>query len=70
MRYFLTLYILFVNCAVAASQTVVKGNVVEDISGKTIAGVNVMAKDFNGKLMGFALSDEKGFFFNRNKRIP
>ncbi len=70
MRYFLTLYILFVNCAVAASQTVVKGNVVEDISGKTIAGVNVMAKDFNGKLMGFSLSDEKGYFSIEIKESP
>ena len=44
------------------SQTVVNGNVVEMLTGKSIPGANVIAKNLNGKLIGFSSSDEKGKF--------
>ncbi|TKC56145.1 hypothetical protein E5359_013990, partial [Bacteroidales bacterium] len=62
MKYLLALYILLVNCSTIMSQTVIKGNVSESVSGKSIVGANVMAKNLNGKLIGFSLSDEEGKF--------
>lgn len=62
MKYLLTLYILLVNCVVLLSQTVIKGNVAEAISGESIVGANVMVKNQKGSLMGFSSSDEKGSF--------
>ena len=62
MKYLLTLYILLVNCVVLLSQTVIKGNVAESISGESIVGANVMVKNQKGSLMGFSSSDEKGSF--------
>ena len=45
MKYLLALYILLVNCSTIMSQTVIKGNVSESVSGKSIVGANVMAKE-------------------------
>lgn len=62
MKYLLTLYILLVNCVVLSSQTVIKGNVAEAISGESIVGANVMVKNQKGSLMGFSSSDGNGSF--------
>lgn len=44
------------------SETVINGNVAEAVSGKSIAGANVMVKDSKGKLLGFSTSDKNGKF--------
>lgn len=63
MKHLLTLYILLVNCATLMSQTVVRGNVSEANSGKSIVGANIIAKNIKGKLIGFSSSNENGKFF-------
>ncbi len=45
------------------SQTVVRGNVSEANSGKSIVGANIIAKNIKGKLIGFSSSNENGKFF-------
>lgn len=51
---------IVVGCAPIKSQTILRGNVVESISGESIPGVNVIAKNHNGKLIGFSTSDSVG----------
>lgn len=52
------------------AQTVVDGNIVDAISGKYIAGANVMIKHTDGKLMGFSSSDGEGRFSVKFNKKP
>lgn len=62
MKHLLIVTILCACCPFIMSQTVINGNVVEMLTGKSIPGANVIAKNLNGKLIGFSSSDEKGKF--------
>lgn len=62
MKHLLIVTILCVCCPFIMSQTVANGNVVEILTGKSIPGANVIAKNLNGKLIGFSSSDENGKF--------
>lgn len=62
MKHLLIVTILCAYCPFIMSQTVVIGNVVEILTGKSIPGANVIAKNLNGKLIGFSSSDENGMF--------
>ena len=45
MKYLIAILLILANCISGLSQTEIKGNVAEAISGKAIAGANVMVKD-------------------------
>lgn len=62
MKHLITIYILLASCLSMMSQTLVEGTVSENLSGKSITGANVMAKNLNGKLIGFSTSDDNGNF--------
>ena len=62
MKHLLIVTILCACCPFIMSQTVANGNVVEILTGKSIPGANVIAKNLNGKLIGFSSSDENGKF--------
>lgn len=62
MRYLLIIFIFFTGGFNAVAQTVVAGDVAEAISGKSIAGANVMVKTASGRLLGFSSTDETGRF--------
>lgn len=62
MKHLLIVTILCACCPFIMSQTVINGNVVEILTGKSIPGANVIAKNLNGKLIGFSSSDENGKF--------
>lgn len=62
MKYLIVLYLIFISCANVLSKTVVDGNVLEALSGKSIVGANVIAKNMDGKLIGFTTSDDAGKF--------
>ena len=68
MKYLIAILLILANGISGLAQTEVKGNVAEAISGKAIAGANVMVKDPKGKLVGFSSSDEKGNFLIKIKR--
>lgn len=61
-RRLLIILIIVVGCLPIKSQTILRGNVADAISGKSVAGVNVMAKNDKGKLIGFSTSDDAGNF--------
>ncbi len=67
MKYLIAILLILANCISGLSQTEIKGNVAEAISGKAIAGANVMVKDPKGKLVGFTSTDEKGNFLIKIK---
>ena len=67
MKYLIAILLILANGISGLAQTEVKGNVAEAISGKAIAGANVMVKDPKGKLVGFSSSDEKGNFLIKIK---
>ncbi len=62
MKLLLSIFIVLLGAFMGSAQTPVKGSVAEAISGKPLPGVNVMAKDFSGKLIGFSQSDDEGNF--------
>ncbi|MCM1141359.1 MAG: TonB-dependent receptor [Muribaculum sp.] len=60
MKQLLLILIIVVGCAPIKSQIILRGNVAETISGESIPGVNVIAKNRNGKLVGFSTTDHVG----------
>lgn len=60
MKQLLLILIIVVGCAPIKSQIILRGNVAETISGESIPGVNVIAKNHNGKLIGFSTTDHVG----------
>lgn len=62
MKQLLLILIIVVGCAPIKSQIILRGNVAETISGESIPGVNVIAKNHNGKLIGFSTTDHVGNF--------
>ena len=62
MKLLLSILLISILSGAALAQTTVNGTVTEALSGKSIAGVNVMVKDLSGKLIGFSQSDETGKF--------
>ena len=62
MKYLLTLYLLLISFFTLKSHIFISGNVLEGVTKKCIADVNVIAKNINGKLIGFSSTDENGKF--------
>lgn len=62
MRNIIAIYLIIMSCISIMAQTVIDGNVAEAMSGKSIAGANVMIKNYDGKLIGFSTSDGEGRF--------
>jgi len=62
MKKHIALFFLLAGSVTAMPRTVIDGSICESVSGEPVAGVNIMLKTPDGKLLAFSTSDINGEF--------